>query len=84
MLHIILHLGAAERSVQTFKVTLKKKYRWKGSQVSDLDSTLSRFMLSYHTTPHSTTGVFPAELLFNRKLNTHLNFATPSNTFQAL
>ena len=31
-------------------------------------------MLSYRTTPHSTTGVSPTELLFNRKLNTRLNF----------
>ena len=42
-----------------------------------MDSTLSRFMLSYRTTPHSTTGVSPAELLFNRKLNTRLNFVKP-------
>ena len=34
-------------------------------------------MLSYRTTPHSTTGVSPAELLFNRKLNTRLNFVKP-------
>ena len=34
-------------------------------------------MLSYRTTPHSTAGVSPAELLFNRKLNTRLNFVKP-------
>lgn len=27
------------------------------------------FLLNYRCTPHSTTGVSPAELLFNRKLN---------------
>ncbi|CAB4021605.1 Transposon Tf2-9 poly, partial [Paramuricea clavata] len=27
---------------------------------------LNRFLLQYRTTPHSTTGVPPAELLFNR------------------
>ena len=42
-----------------------------------MDSTLSDFMLSYCTTTHSTTGVFPAELLFNRKLNTGLYFVKP-------
>ena len=34
-------------------------------------------MLSYRTTRHSTTGISPAELLFNRKLNTCLNFVKP-------
>ena len=67
--------GTAQRSVQTFKTALKKIIQ--GKVVSDLDSTLSRFMLSYHTTPHSTTGISPAELLFNRKLNTRLNFVKP-------
>ena len=67
--------GAAERSVQTFKTVLKNIID--GKVVIDLDSTLSRFMLSYHTTPHSTTGISPAELLFNRKLNTRLNFVKP-------
>ena len=28
---------------------------------------LSRFLLQYRTTPHSSTGVSPSELLFNRK-----------------
>ena len=67
--------GAAERSVQTFKTALKKIID--GKVVSDLDSTLSHFILSYCTTPHATTGVFPAELLFNGKLNTRLNFVKP-------
>ena len=67
--------GAAERSVQTFKTALKKIID--GKVVSDLDSTLSHFILSYCTTPHTTTGVFPAELLFNGKLNTRLNFVKP-------
>ena len=67
--------GAAERSVQTFKTALKKIID--GKVVSDLDSTLSHFMLSYRTTPRKTTCVSPAELLFNGKLNTRLNFVKP-------
>ena len=67
--------GAAKRSVQTFKIALKKIVE--GKEINDLDSTLSRFMLSYRTTLHSTTGISPAELLFNRKLNTRLNFVKP-------
>ena len=34
----------------------------------DLDTRLARFLFSYRTTPHTTTGVSPAELLMNRKL----------------
>ena len=30
------------------------------------------FLLMYHSTPHSTTGVSPAELLFRRKIRTKL------------
>ena len=67
--------GAAKRFVQTFKTALKKIAE--GKEINDFDSTLSRFMLSYCTTPHSTTGISPAELLFNGKLNTRLNFVKP-------
>ena len=60
---------------ENFKTELKKlSVTWIQWLVSDLDSTLSNFMLSYCTTPHSTKGIFQAELLFNRKLNTRLNF----------
>ena len=33
---------------------------------------LYRFLLNYRTTPHSTTGFPPAQLLFNRKVNNKL------------
>ena len=33
-----------------------------------LNQKLTRFLFSYCTTPHSKTGVCPAELLMNRKL----------------
>ena len=39
---------------------------------------LSRFLLSYRTIPHSTTGVPLAELLMKRRLHTHLNQLIPS------
>ena len=38
----------------------------------------SRFFLSYRTTPHSTTGVSPAELLMRRNLHTHLDRMLPT------
>ena len=43
-----------------------------------VQTKLSWFLLSYHTTPHSTTGVPPAELLMKRRLHTHLNQLVPS------
>ena len=33
---------------------------------------LNAYLLMYRSTPHSTTGVSPAELLFNRKIRTKL------------
>ena len=33
---------------------------------------LYRFLLAYNSTPHQTTGVSPAELLFGRKIRTKL------------
>ena len=71
--------GAAERSVQTCKTSLKKIIE--GKEVKELNSILHRFLLTYHTetyrTPHCQTHTSPAELLFNRKLNTRLNFVKP-------
>ena len=53
--------GLAERAMQTFKQGLKKmKY-------GTLQTKISRFLFSYRTTPQSTTGVSPAELLMGRK-----------------
>ena len=43
----------------------------------DLDTRLARFLFSY-TTPHTTTGVSPAELLMNRKLRSPLDLLSPS------
>ena len=50
--------GLAERAVQTFKrglATLKE---------GTLQMRLSRFLFSYRNTPHGTTGVSPAKLMF--------------------
>ena len=33
---------------------------------------MEKFLLAYRSTPHSTTGMSPAEMLFNRKLRTKL------------
>ena len=33
---------------------------------------MNKFLLAYRSTPHSTTGISPAELLFRRPLRTKL------------
>ena len=44
----------------------------------NIQTKLSRFLLGYRTTPHSTTGVPPAELLIKRKLRTQLDRLYPN------
>ena len=48
--------------------------RLKISQIEKRDwkYELSAYLTMYRTTPHSTTGVSPAELLFRRKIRTRL------------
>ena len=63
--------GLAERAVQTFKIGLKK------SSPGDLERRLASFLFHYRTTPHSTTGTSPAELLMGRCLRNHLDILRP-------
>ena len=63
--------GLAERAVQIFKRGMKK------SAPAELNTKLARFLLHYRTTPHSTTGLTPAELLMGRSLQTHLDMLRP-------
>lgn len=42
-----------------------------------LNQKLTRFLFSYRTTPHSTMGVCPAELLMNCKLKLVLDLVNP-------
>ena len=63
--------GLAERAVQTVKEFLKKP------SSDSLQIKLSRFLLQYQITPHSTTGTTPAELLLGRRPRTQLDLALP-------
>ena len=63
--------GLAERAVQTFKTYLKK------APSMPLEDLISRFLLTYWITPHSTTGTSPAELLFSRRPRTRLDLVLP-------
>ena len=49
-----------------------------------LKTKLSRFLLSYRTTPHNTTGVTLAELLKKMKLQTNLDRLRPSTSATVL
>ena len=64
----------AERTVQTFKTTLNKMLNEKGT----INQKVQRFLMAYHTTPHSATNCTPAELLFGRRLRTALDILKPS------
>ena len=66
--------GQVERVVQMFKEGIKR------SGSGSLETKLSRFLFHYRTTPHTTTGATPAELLMGRHLRTHLDVMHPDLT----
>lgn len=66
--------GEAERFVQTFKRSLQAGRGDPGT----VPQKLAQFLLSYRTTPNTTTGVTPAELFLKRKLRTRLDLLRPS------
>ena len=43
----------------------------------DLETKLARFLFDYRITPHSTTGIAPAELLMHRQLKTRPHLIRP-------
>lgn len=59
--------GLAERAVATFKSAMKKIHH--GSVLE----SVNRFLLKYRSTPQTTTGLTPAELLLGRKIKTRLD-----------
>ena len=63
--------GLAERAFQTFKERLRK---FKSGTVS---SRLSRFLLGYRITPHSTTGSSLSELMWGQRLRSRLDLVLP-------
>ena len=75
--------GAAERSVQIVKSTLKKhlKAEKSGYEVKrSLQQRLHDFLLTYRITPQSTTGRAPAELFLKRELRTRFSLLRPDLT----
>ena len=66
--------GLVERAIQTFKESMKRL------RSGSVDTRLARFLLKYQVTPHSTTGVSPAELMMGRKLRTQLDLLHPNTS----
>ena len=62
----------AERAVQTFKEGMKKQ------STESLNTCIARFLFRYRITPHTTTGTSPAELLFGRIPQSHLDLLKPT------
>ena len=62
--------GLAENAVKSLKSALYK-------MTGPVKTRLARYLLKQRTTPHSTTGVPPAELLMGRPLRTHLDLVKP-------
>ena len=68
--------GLAERAVQTVKRGVKK------TKSGTLSDKIARFLFAYRNTPHSTTGVSPAELSMGRKLRSPLDLLKPDLHFR--
>ena len=62
---------SSERAVQTFKAGMKRMDK------GTVETKLSRFLMTYRVTPHSTTGLSPAQMLMNRQPRTRLDFLRP-------
>ena len=66
--------GLAERAVQTFKESLKKLVK---SSPDSIEDQVSKLLFKYRITPHTTTGISPAELLLGRKPMSRLDLVHP-------
>ena len=64
--------GLAERAVQVFKHGVRKQ------SSGSIHDKIARVLFQYRTTPHSTTGITPAELLLGRKLRSRLDLLKPN------
>ena len=62
----------AERCVRIFKLGMQK------IKNGSLEDRLAKLLFSYRTTPHSTTGVTPGEMMFGHKLRTRFDLLRPT------
>lgn len=71
--------GAAENAVRSFKNGLKSAiyHASNTNQTKDLDTLILRYVFDYRITPHSTTGISPAKLMFGRELRSRFDLLRP-------
>ena len=69
--------GLVERAMQTFKEGMKRL------KSGTLNTRLSRFLLRYRITPHSSTGLSPSELMWGRTLRSQLDLLQPDPSRKA-
>ena len=68
--------GLAENGVKIVKNTLKSTLADEQNRNTAIHTILSRFMLIYRNTPHTTTKVSPAKALFGPELRTRFHLMT--------
>ena len=66
--------GEAERLVGVFKRAMQRSVVMEGLEK---DQTARAFLREYRSTPHSTTGRTPAELMLGRQFRTRLSLPQP-------
>ena len=69
--------GAAERAVQVLKRSLKAHVLSHKSKEISIQHKLANFLLMYSCTPHTVTGVSPAELFLKRQSRTCFTLLKP-------
>ena len=66
--------GQVKRYVQTIKQALRAIKQSK----KPIDGKINDFLISYQSTPHTTTWYTPAQLLIGRKISTKIDLIKPS------
>ena len=72
----------ANGEVEIQNRALLKRFQIARAENKNWKDELNAYLLKYRTTPHSTTGISPAELMFNRKIRSKL--PEISSTFDAV
>ena len=67
--------GEAERFVQTFKNAMRNY----NAHAGNVSTCISKFLLTYRSTPHASTGTSPSFLLMGRRLRTKLDLLLPDH-----
>ncbi|XP_046746420.1 uncharacterized protein K02A2.6-like [Diprion similis] len=71
---------SANGEVERQNRSIEKRLRIAQATGKDWKEELWKYLFAYRTTPHNTTGVTPAELMFKRNIRTKLPDLTLTNT----